>query len=205
MKLFSLLLMFSTQILLGQTEPEFVAVKKRFAEIQNLLDEDLRRLYPQAKNQEDKSILFEQYNAFKYQIDSAQNSENTYALIAYKTRRQLERLKIEPTAKDSLKQPDINEQEAFYPGGLQKLRDEISQKVYSANLEPLEKKLETTISFEVLANGSLWVKSTDGPNLHFNRQAEIAVYCLEQKFQPAIINRKYANSFFKIPLKLIFD
>lgn len=199
-----LLLVFFCQFISAQTEPEFVTVKEKFGKIHQILDDDLKRLYHQTEKQEDKKQLLAQYELYKHQIDSAQNTENIYALVAYKTRKLVDKF-VTKQQKNLAKNSNLQTQEANYPGGISELRNELSQKVYVTDLDRFGHQLETLISFDVEPNGSVWVHETQGPNTFFNRQAEIAVYGLQHRFQPAIVAGRYVSSRFKMPLKLIFD
>jgi len=54
-------------------------------------------------------------------------------------------------------------------------------------------------------DGSVSSVRADGTNPIFNRQAEIAVYMLPEKFSPALVNGKPVRYNFSIPLAMKFE
>ena len=150
------------------------------------------------------------FDEFMQKMDSIENVALISALIKVKNKEDLSSFlaKNTVTAKEqtaSLKTKEAHETPATYPGGINQLRKEIAKLFYfDANLSEDEKKLSTELFFIVEKSGYISNVKAIGDNSVFNRQAEIALYSVENKFEPATLNGQTVRYRFKLPLTMNF-
>ena len=93
-----------------------------------------------------------------------------------------------------------------FPNGLNSLRDKVANLFYSDCLAVDEKEISTMLSFVVAEDGSISEVRASGDNANLNKQAEIALYLLPEKFtKPATMNGNAVKYSFQMPLVVKFD
>ena len=140
-------------------------------------------------------------------LDSIQNTAFIATLIKVKNREDLDRIASRKTTIDHAENPQkqmLNEQ-ATYPGGFETLRKQVADLFYSDSVLPDQKLLKTNVVFVVEKDGSISSVRAEGDNFTFNRQAEIALYLLPEKFSPAVINGTAVRYRFRLPLAMNFE
>lgn len=93
---------------------------------------------------------------------------------------------------------------ANYPTGINGFRQEMTDKFFAGNINP-KGKISTQVTMIIERDGSVVNVKAEGTNDDFNRQAELAVYLTEYKWEPARINGYPVRYRFRIPLNLNFD
>lgn len=93
---------------------------------------------------------------------------------------------------------------ANYPTGINGFRQEVADRFCAGNINP-KGKISTRITMVIERDGSVVNVKSEGPDEDFNRQAELAVYLTEHKWEPARINGYPVRYRLRIPLNLKFD
>lgn len=93
---------------------------------------------------------------------------------------------------------------AKYPTGNEGFRQEVSEKFSAGNIDA-QGKISTEVIFIIEKDGSITNVKATGSNIEFNRQAELAVYLTEHRWEPARIDGYPVRYKFRIPLNLNFD
>jgi hypothetical protein len=76
---------------------------------------------------------------------------------------------------------------ADYPGGINTLRQEVADLLYIDGVNSNSKTVKTDVVFIVEKDGTISNVHAQGDNFTFNRQAEIALYSISEKFSPAMV------------------
>ncbi|WP_050009519.1 energy transducer TonB [Flavobacterium sp. B17] len=92
----------------------------------------------------------------------------------------------------------------IYPTGINGFKQEIADKFCAGNINA-KGKISTVVTMIIEKDGSIVNVKAEGTNDDFNRQAELAVYLTEYKWEPARINGYPVRYRFRIPLNLNFD
>jgi hypothetical protein len=86
------------------------------------------------------------------------------------------------------------------------LRDKVANLFYSDCLQAEKKEVSTMLSFVVEEDGSITDIRAFGDDTNLNKQAEIALYLLPEKFtKPATVNGNAVRYSFQMPLVVKFD
>jgi len=85
------------------------------------------------------------------------------------------------------------------------LRKEVAQLFYGDGVFSEKGNIKTNVAFIVEKDGTISDVKAEGDNFTFNRQAEIAVYSVSEKFSPAYTNGNPVRYRFRLPLVLSFD
>jgi len=146
------------------------------------------------------------FSEFMTKMDSIQNVASIGALIRVKNREDLERI----AQKKNSGYQDVSdtislEIPAEYPGGINTLRKQVAELFYFDALLSDISKISADIYFVVEKDGSISTVRAAGDNSVFNRQAEIAVYMLPEKFSPATLNGEKVRYSYRIPLTMKFE
>jgi hypothetical protein len=67
------------------------------------------------------------------------------------------------------------------------------------------KSVKTEVAFIVEKDGSITNVHAQGDNFTFNRQAEIALYSVSEKFSAAVVNGDTIRSPMRVPLTLTIE
>lgn len=91
-----------------------------------------------------------------------------------------------------------------YPGGSEAFKKELADHI---NIEAIQGKgiIQTRIVFIVDTNGSIVTVKASGENESFNRQAELAILLIKEKWEPAKKNNQPYKAVMRVPLTLNFD
>lgn len=205
-KLLLLIILFSgVRLAFAQQNTEFRLVKEYYdSQRINLLN----AFKKEAQNNRNTIQLEEMkidFSEFMSKMDSIQNVASIGALIRVKNREDLQRILQENKGKDRKVSDTISlEIPAEYPGGINTLRQQVADLFYFDALLSDISKVSTNIYFVVEKDGSISSVRADGENFVFNRQAEIAVYMLPEKFTPATFNGEKVRYSYRIPLTMKF-
>lgn len=206
-KLFYLILFFCMNLSFAQQNDEFRSAKDYFDYQRFMLNNEFRKKFDDEKNIEQKIAIKRDFSEFMVKLDSIQNTAFIGTLIKVKNREDLEKIAVKNLPELHLSNPKketLNE-EAKYPGGFETLRKQVADLFYTDSVLPDQKLLKTNVVFVVEKDGSIGNVQAEGDNFTFNRQAEIAMYLLPEKFSPAIINGTPVRYRFRLPLSMSFD
>lgn len=165
----------------------------------------------QESDQLKKIQMNRDFSHFMKKIDSVQNDAYLHTLILVKNKEDLSKIlkkeivESHTTGGISQSTKEENITQAEYPGGINRLREQVAELVYTDGIETEEKVLKTSVSFVVETDGSVSFVQAEGDTPAFNRQAIIALYLLPEKFIPARVNGVVAKSRFKLPLTFRVD
>lgn len=206
-KLFYLILFFCAKFSFAQQNTEFKSAKDYFDYQRFMLNNEFKKKFEETPDVTKKIAIKKDFSEFMVKLDSIQNTAFIGTLIKVKNREDLERFTIKNLPEIHLENPkkaDLNE-EAQYPGGFETLRKQIANLFYSNAILPDQKLLKTNVVFVVEKDGSISSVHAEGDNFTFNRQSEIALYLLPEKFSPAIINGAAVRYRFRLPLAMNFE
>lgn len=206
-KLLYFLFVLSWFFLQAQQNQEFKITKDYFDYQRLMLNNEFKKKFDSETNYEDKRSIKENFSEFMVKLDSIQNTAFIATLIKVKNREDLDRIASRKTTIDHAENPQkqmLNEQ-ATYPGGFETLRKQVADLFYSDSVLPDQKLLKTNVVFVVEKDGSISSVRAEGDNFTFNRQAEIALYLLPEKFSPAVVNGTAVRYRFRLPLAMNFE
>lgn len=197
-------LFFSVFYFSQQTE-EFREVKNFYDQHQLKVNEEFKRRLGLVRNFEEKIKLESEYGFFIKKLDSVRNQAYLGVLIKTKNLEQLAKLNKEvPQKKEVIveKNPD---HAAEYPGGIDKLREIVSSSFYFDADVDRNAVLKSIVTFVVEKDGSIAQVRSEGDNIVFNRQAEICMYLVPDKFIPGTLHGVAVRSRFTFPITMKFD
>ena len=206
-KLLYFLFVLSWFFLQAQQNQEFKITKDYFDYQRLMLNNEFKKKFDSETNYEEKRSIKENFSEFMVKLDSIQNTAFIATLIKVKNREDLDRIASRKTTIDHAENPQkqmLNEQ-ATYPGGFETLRKQVADLFYSDSVLPDQKLLKTNVVFVVEKDGSISSVRAEGDNFTFNRQAEIALYLLPEKFSPAVVNGTAVCYRFRLPLAMNFE
>ncbi len=206
-KLLYLLFLVSWFFSQAQQNQEFKITKDYFDYQRFMLNTEFKKKFDSESNWNEKKSIKENFSEFMMKLDSIQNTAFIATLIKVKNREDLERIAAKKNIIDHAENPEkqmLNEQ-ATYPGGFETLRKQVADLFYSDSVLPDQKLLKTNVVFVVEKDGSISSVRAEGDNFTFNRQAEIALYLLPEKFSPAVINGNAVRYRFRLPLAMNFE
>ncbi|WP_407482422.1 energy transducer TonB [Elizabethkingia meningoseptica] len=193
-------------LLFSQQNEDFREVKSFYDQHEVRVNGEFKRRLALVKNFEEKVKLEGEYNYFISKLDSARNQAYLGALIKTKNLEQLAKLskgnEIVKNEKVTEKEPDHI---AVYPGGEDKLRETVSSSFYFNGTVDHNSTLKSIVSFIVEKDGSIAYVNSEGDNVIFNRQAEISLYLVPDKFIPGQLHGKPVRSRFQFPITMKFD
>ena len=206
-KFFFMFCVFGLKLFFGQQNMEFKSVKNYFDYQRFMLNNEFKKRFDKEPNVSGKINIKKDFSEFMKKMDSIQNTALIGALIKVKNREDLSRLNFQNLPQISLENPTKTElsKEAKYPGGFENLRSQVADLFYSDAVYTQEKQLKTNVVFVVEKDGSITSVHAEGENFTFNRQAEIAMYLLPNKFDPAFINGTAVRYRFRLPLAMDFE
>ena len=172
-----------------------------------MLNNEFKKKFDIEKEAPKKMAIKRDFSEFMNKLDSIQNTAFIGTLIKVKNREDLEKRTHKDFSSFNTKNPEkieLNE-EAQYPGGFNILRKQVSDLFYTDAILPDQKIIKTNIVFVVEKDGTISSVHAEGDHFAFNRQAEIAMYLLPEKFSPAIINGNAVRYRFRLPLAMNFE
>ncbi|WP_234047667.1 energy transducer TonB [Chryseobacterium paridis] len=199
--------LFST-ILFSQQREEFKMVKSYYNQHRNMLNTEFKKKFDAETGNFQKASIKQDFLLFMKKMDSIENVALIGALLRVKNTEDLSRLQLEnkKTFPEKLTEVfPITDQSADYPGGMNALRQEVAHLFYIDGVFSDTKIVKANVAFIVEKDGSISNVEAQGDNFTFNRQAQIALYSLSEKFSPAIINGDPVRYRFKLPLTMNFD
>ncbi len=170
-----------------------------------MLGKEFRKKFDAETNNFHKASIKQDYLLFMEKMDSIENVALTGALLKTKNLEDLDKLKLIDKTLPAAMSPShsvIIDKAADYPGGINELRKEVADLFYLGGVYSDTKTVKANVGFIVERDGHITNVQAEGENFTFNRQAEIAVYSVSQKFSPAIVNGDPVRYRFKLPLTM---
>ncbi|MCJ7934193.1 MAG: hypothetical protein MUW56_11295 [Chryseobacterium sp.] len=165
-----------------------------------MLNKEFKKKFDTESNRLKKATIQGDFLYFMKKMDSIENTALIGALLKVRNLEDLETIK---TFKEiSNENPENIETAPNYPGGINTLRKEVADLLYVDGVHSEVKMLKTSVAFIVEKDGSVSNVHAQGDNFTFNRQAEIALYSISEKFVPAIAKGDPARFQFRLPLTL---
>jgi len=186
-----------------QTE-EFKLIKNYYNQHRSMLGKEFKKKFDAETDNYHKASIKLDYMLFMQKMDSVENVALTGALLKTKNLEDLSKLKLLKTLSPELSAAPslVTDKMADYPGGINQLRKEVADLFYLGGVYSEVKTVKTNVAFIVEKDGSISNVQAEGDNFTFNRQAEIALYSVSQKFSPAIINGGPVRYRFRLPLTM---
>ena len=205
-KLCNIFLMFIFSFSFAQQNEEFKEVKNFYDYQRSILNKEFKKRFDKEVGDVNK-IAVTDFQEFMVKLDSIQNSALVYALIRVKIREDLSLLQFKNKNSVLTKNPQKAElnRNADYPGGFDLMRSQIIDLFYTDAILSDQKTMRTDLLFVVEKDGSISSVKAEGDNFTFNRQAEIALYLLPEKFLPAYSKGTAVRYRFRLPLAMNFD
>ncbi len=191
----------------SQQNPEFRKVKDFYDNHRFMLAKEFKKRLDSEERPFERSVIRSDFEEFMQKMDSIQNTALIGALITVKNNEDLKNIHDHTLPETILhpKSPDKIETQATYPGGMQQMRSEVAKLFYFDGIVGPDKTMKTDVVFVVEKDGSVSSVNAFGDNFTFNRQAEIAVYMLPEKFSPAKVNGMAVRYRFRLPLTMNFQ
>lgn len=191
-----------------QTE-EFKHVRGFYNQHRNMLTNEFKKKFDAEANTFSKTLIRQDFVLFMKKMDSIENVALIGALLKVRNLEDLKKIGQKNDKKDTanhlVKTPANIEKNADYPGGINALRKEVSDLFYSPGVYSENKTIKTNVAFIVEKDGSITNVHAQGENFTFNRQAEIAMYSVSEKFSPAVVNGESVRYRFSLPLTMNID
>ncbi|MDR6463939.1 hypothetical protein [Chryseobacterium sediminis] len=194
---------FISTFFLAQQKEEFRLVKSYYNQHRNMLNKEFKKKFDAESNTDKKVAIKGDFLFFMKKMDSIENNALIGALLKVRNLEDLQTLK-NPKLTSTEKFSDA-EKIADYPGGINSLRQEVANLLYVDGVYSVEKMIKTDVDFIVEKDGTVSNVHAQGDNFTFNRQAEIALYSLAEKFSPAMIKGDPTTYRFKLPLTLTIN
>ncbi len=167
-----------------------------------MLNKEFKKKFDAESSTDKKVAIKGDFLFFMKKMDSIENNALIGALLKVRNLEDLQTIKNPKLT--SVKFSDA-EKIADYPGGLNSLRQEVANLLYVDGVYSVEKMIKTDVDFIVEKDGTVSNVHAQGDNFTFNRQAEIALYSLAEKFSPAMIKGDPTTYRFKLPLTLTIN
>lgn len=187
---------------LSQQKEEFRLVKNYYNQHRNMLNKEFKKKFDAETNTFKKEAIKGDFVFFMKKMDSIENTALIGALLRVRNIEDLEVLKTTKISQNLTDKPADVEKIADYPGGINTLRQEVADLLYVDGVNSDLKTVKTDVVFVVEKDGSVSNVHAQGDNFTFNRQAEIALYSITEKFSPALVKGDPARFRFRIPLTL---
>jgi len=166
-----------------------------------MLNKEFKKKFDAESNAVKKAEIKGDFLFFMKKMDSIENNAMIGALLKVRNLEDLQSIR-NPERKPSSENFSGAEKIADYPGGINSLRQEVANLLYVDGVYSKEKTIKTDVDFIVEKDGTVSNVHAQGDNFTFNRQAEIALYSLAEKFSPAMIKGDATTYRFKLPLTL---
>lgn len=191
---------------LSQQKEEFKAVKSYYNQHRTMLNNEFRKKFDAESNTFKKAAIKGDFLFFMKKMDSIENTALVGALLRVRNLEDLEAIKIPKAASINLSDK-FRELETApnYPGGINTLREEVASLIYTDGVHTEVKTIKTSVTFIVENDGSISNVHAQGDNFTFNRQAEIALYSISEKFLPAVAKGDPTRFQFRLPLTLTME
>lgn len=191
---------------LSQQKEEFKQVKNYYNQHRGMLNTEFKKKFDAETNTFKKASIKNDFLFFMKKMDSIENVALIGALLKVRNLEDLQKITHTGYATDKFADKStIIEKPADYPGGIDILRQEVINLFYADGVYTETKSIKTNVVFVVEKDGSISNVHAQGDNFTFNRQAEIALYSISEKFSPAVINGDPVRFNFRFPLTLTFE
>lgn len=168
-----------------------------------MLNNEFKKKFEAESNILKKNLIKGDFLFFMKKMDSIENTALIGALLKVRNIEDLQTLKTATGSSQDFNDKSVNiEKIADYPGGINTLRQEVADLLYVDGVNSDAKTVKTDVVFIVEKDGSISNVHAQGDNFTFNRQAEIALYSISEKFSPAVVKGDPARFRFRIPLTL---
>lgn len=204
---FLCLFFFISSFCFAQQIEEFKLVKSYYNHHRSLLNNEFKKKFDAEINAFNKATIKQDFLYFMKKMDSIENIALVGALLKVKNLEDLSKLKIQnkSTASENSSTPSATDKAADYPGGINALRQEVANLFYTEGVYSEIKTVKANVAFIVEKDGTISNVKAQGDNFTFNRQAEIALYSISEKFSPAIINGDPVRYRYKLPLTMTIE
>lgn len=183
----------------AQQNTEFKEIKDYFDSQKSLLKTEFQKKYLAETNSLKKDKIKADYKDFVQKIDSVKNVAYLGALIRVKNTEDLKKVVHHPEVK--MDNQEVEKPE--FPNGINSLREKVAELFYADGICCDDKELNTTLKFVVEKDGSISEITAEGETPSFNKQAEIALYLLSDKFQkPGTVNGNAVRYVFRMPIRM---
>ncbi len=200
---FMLLFCCVTSCCFSQQQEEFRRVKDFYNHHRVMLNTEFRKKFDAETGTLNKISIKSDFQLFMRKMDSIENVALIGALLKVKNLEDLDRIRNKiPKSYSHVKVSSSTDQPADYPGGINALRQEVGRLFYAAGVYSEIKTVKANVAFIVERDGSISNVHAQGENFTFNRQAEIALYSLSEKFTPGHINGDPVRFRFQLPLTM---
>lgn len=195
-------IIFITKLTFGQQAQEFRIIKEYFDQQEVLLKNEFVKKYQTTIEVSSKELIKKDFSEFMYKLDSIRNSAYLGALIKVKNREDIKLISnVSKNLQKNVMKGTVSVPE--YPNGINALRNIVANLFYKEQILSDEKELQTLISFMVDKDGTICDIKAQGDNASFNKQAEIAMYLIPEKFsKPAFHNGEATSYIFRMPLTM---
>lgn len=170
-----------------------------------MLNNEFKKKFDTEKNPLHKTAIKNDFLFFMKKMDSIENVALIAALLKVKNFEDLKKIHSKTILSPQQNFTQSIEKMADYPGGINALRKEVAQLFYGDGVFSETGNLKTNVAFIVEKDGTISDVKAEGDNFTFNRQAEIALYSISEKFSPAYNDGNPVRYQFKLPLVLNFD
>ncbi|MBB4806740.1 hypothetical protein HNP38_002036 [Chryseobacterium defluvii] len=190
----------------AQQKEEFKLVKNFYNQHRSMLSNEFKKKFDAETDVFVKDAIKKDFLFFMKKMDSIENVALIAALLKVKNLEDLSKLKNKTIKQENPGEISSIKNEAMdypdYPGGMDILRQEIAKTFYSEGVNSEIKTVKASVSFIVEKDGSITNVQALGDNFTFNRQAEIALYSIPEKFSPAVMNGNPIRYHFRLPLTM---
>lgn len=189
----------------SQQNEEFKMVKNYYNQHRSMLNNEFKKKFDAETNPLYKSAVKNDFLFFMKKMDSIENVALIGALLKVKNLEDLKNIRSKTLPSQNRQYSTAIDKKANYPGGIDALRNEVAQLFYAEGVYSETDQVKTSVDFIVEKDGSISNVKAVGDNFTFNRQAEIALYSVHEKFSPAYYNGNPVRYQFKLPLALNFE
>lgn len=204
--LFLYLFCFTFTFCFSQQKEEFRQVKNYYNQHRSMLNTEFKKKFDAEPDSFKKANIKLDFMLFMRKMDSIENVAMIGTLLKVRNLEDLQSLKNNKGKSESnTEKKAIFEKSADYPGGFNTLRKEVADLFYTGGVNTETKTVKTNVVFIVEKDGSISNVHAQGDNFTFNRQAEIALYSVSEKFSPAVVKGYPVRYYLRLPLTLTIE
>ncbi|WP_228407920.1 MULTISPECIES: energy transducer TonB [unclassified Chryseobacterium] len=190
----------------SQQKEEFRNVKSFYNQHRSMLNTEFKKKFDLEPDSYMKANIKIDFVLFMKKMDSIENVAMIGALLKVRNLEDLQSLKNpKGISGNHTEKPGVFEKPADYPGGFGTLRQEVANLFYTPAVYTEAKTVKTDVAFIVEKDGTISNVHAKGDNFTFNRQAEIALYSISEKFSPAVIKGDPVRYHLRLPLTLTIE
>ncbi len=186
----------------AQQNTEFAQVKNYFGQHRMMIEKEFQNRTARSSQLYNKTLMSQDRKIFLQKLDSLENSAYQYALLTVRNREDLGKIRQSHNADTARTELKSISEKALYPGGLENLRQQIAGLLYIDAFAADFPASKADVFFTVEPDGSITYVHAEGLNPNFNKQAEIAIYRLPEKFTPAMKDGVAVRYKYRIPVTL---